>query len=881
MDLIKITDLCGQLGLTSRSLRYYEQVGLVESVRASDDKYRHYDPANIERLKQIIVLRKMLIPIKDIIRIYESEDMSIVVEVFTARIEAIDKEANALGELRQVVNDFLQTMLDKGIKKISALPILYEGMEKKFVRYGELTAISSKLAKPLSPSIRQLPQMRMLSSYLKDNPEKTDAEGFWCWVQSHPILQGKPFLGAAGAHERFEFHSTAGEVMIQKIPEDFNGGDIYAEYQFPGGLYASADVYLDEDLHESFRALLAYFDDNPYYEIDYTHDGALRHEALIENLLSPDEQRSLLSLFVPIKKRLPNPSLYGKPDEVTPITIGEIEKQNPNLWTVYVAPDKLIPINHPHYAVSENGVIEYTGWISTRVLSTDVSVKLPFRVDMEFRVEEDDRRFGHGTTEGSIRLYHGHHDQNHNRTMFGINMGGNTDPQLTKEAIVFHQPIFGDTFDYPKRGGIRPNEWNKLTWIVGTGHLACVINGEVRYCGENFPYMKLDLSREDAKPIVIGSDGGRKKYFRNIRISQLQQPKTQIIKGALTMVTKQSNNIIPIIHRLVTDEYGENYWLNGCAKYVMECLNEPDYDYWFFAGISGDKFTQVYPRGKHFGGEAYSSTFFHDGDTAFAERLFALCGYAATFVTGINLNKNKTMYLQTLISYIDKGLPVISWGQGTPKVSGVYVGYEEHGKTLLYISGNSNEPERITFEDAVLNGNDSPNSTGKNSGWIFVGEKTQIFPLAQLYREAIERLPAILTKQTDTFFFGAEAFREWANTVENGWFEGITSKTFDDWGMYTNFICQMATNGSCCHGFLQKARELNPDMAYLEEVGKLYKRTADIWNNDNGNDLEALGGGFNVTLEALQNKESRIKIAAKLREAAECMDKVRQLISNF
>ncbi len=53
------------------------------------------------------------------------------------------------------------------------------------------------------------------------------------------------------------------------------------------------------------------------------------------------------------------------------------------------------------------------------------------------------------------------------------------------------------------------------------------------------------------------------------------------------MITKQSNNIIPIIHRLVTDEYGENYWFNGCAKYVMECLGEPDYDYWFFARADG------------------------------------------------------------------------------------------------------------------------------------------------------------------------------------------------------------------------------------------------------------------------------------------------------
>jgi hypothetical protein len=51
------------------------------------------------------------------------------------------------------------------------------------------------------------------------------------------------------------------------------------------------------------------------------------------------------------------------------------------------------------------------------------------------------------------------------------------------------------------------------------------------------------------------------------------------------MVKSQSNNIIPNIHQLITMHYGENYWFNGCAKYVMECLKEPDYDYWFLPAL--------------------------------------------------------------------------------------------------------------------------------------------------------------------------------------------------------------------------------------------------------------------------------------------------------
>ena len=133
-------------------------------MRLPGEKYRYFDAANIERLKQIIVLRKMMVPIKDILRIYESDDMSVVVQVFVSRIEEIDREAAALTELRQVTDDFLKTMLKNGVRNISALPLLYEAFcnqeleqvdarENNSVSYDELSAISENLAKPVEPSI--------------------------------------------------------------------------------------------------------------------------------------------------------------------------------------------------------------------------------------------------------------------------------------------------------------------------------------------------------------------------------------------------------------------------------------------------------------------------------------------------------------------------------------------------------------------------------------------------------------------------------------------------------------------------------------------------------------------------------------------------------
>ena len=63
----------------------------------------------------------------------------------------------------------------------------------------------------------------------------------------------------------------------------------------------------------------------------------------------------------------------------------------------------------------------------------------------------------------------------------------------------------------------------------------------------------------------------------------------------------------------------------------------------------------------------------------------------------------------------------------------------------------------------------------------------------------------------------------------------MSLESFEDgWDSHISNICNMATNGSCVFTFLDRARELNPDFAFLEDIGRQYRRTAEIWNNDNG-----------------------------------------------
>jgi MerR family copper efflux transcriptional regulator len=55
--LLKIQEVSVLVGLTPRSIRYYEEVGLLEPAARSEGAYRLYDPDDVERLRFIKGLR--------------------------------------------------------------------------------------------------------------------------------------------------------------------------------------------------------------------------------------------------------------------------------------------------------------------------------------------------------------------------------------------------------------------------------------------------------------------------------------------------------------------------------------------------------------------------------------------------------------------------------------------------------------------------------------------------------------------------------------------------------------------------------------------------------------------------------------------------------
>ena len=103
MELKTINQVSKTYSISTRMLRYYEEIGLISSLRKDDYAYRVYDETTLLRLQQIIVLRKLRVPMKHISLILNNPHTAEAMEIFMQNIRAIENEINTLSTIRDVL----------------------------------------------------------------------------------------------------------------------------------------------------------------------------------------------------------------------------------------------------------------------------------------------------------------------------------------------------------------------------------------------------------------------------------------------------------------------------------------------------------------------------------------------------------------------------------------------------------------------------------------------------------------------------------------------------------------------------------------------------------------------------------------------------------
>jgi DNA-binding transcriptional MerR regulator len=125
-ELIKISELSNKYSITTKTLRYYEAMGIIQSHRTNDYAYRMYDDEAVKRLEQILILRRLGISIKDIKHIFDTTGAEVVLEVLGKKVYDIDYEVALLHELKNIVLKFIVQIKQADFSKDSDVKMLYE-----------------------------------------------------------------------------------------------------------------------------------------------------------------------------------------------------------------------------------------------------------------------------------------------------------------------------------------------------------------------------------------------------------------------------------------------------------------------------------------------------------------------------------------------------------------------------------------------------------------------------------------------------------------------------------------------------------------------------------------------------------------------------------
>ncbi|MHC1735141.1 MAG: MerR family transcriptional regulator [Erysipelotrichaceae bacterium] len=320
-----IRDVSKQFDISTRTLRYYEEIGLLKSTRLDESAYRFYDQEALRRLDQIVILKKLRFSLRDIHRLLSVKETQVAIEVVSDHLKTLDDETQALVSLRNLVEHFLSELKRTGWTR--TLEETQDGMRLESLRQpadpketenrspmAQLDEISKKTQKHGPVRIVKLPPMRM-AAYRAPVGPAPEQEG---WNQVNRLLLD-PRLRAYPNLRIFGFNNPSGrdehgyEFWVS-VPEDVEIVRPFKEIRFNGGLYA-AHVTALHSIFETWMYLVAEIKKHPVYRLDPSHIGQLDdivhphlEESIGEDILQADtsseeDMDRQLDLFLPIMPR--------------------------------------------------------------------------------------------------------------------------------------------------------------------------------------------------------------------------------------------------------------------------------------------------------------------------------------------------------------------------------------------------------------------------------------------------------------------------------------------------------------------------------------------------------------------------------------------------
>lgn len=180
-------------GISIRTLRYYDEIGLLRPARISENQYRLYDDKDLEKLQEIMFFKEMDIPLETIKKLLENPELDRK-EILLFQKALLERKRNRLNGIIELIED-----VREGVNTMS-----FEAFSEDDIERIVEHTIENIKPEQLQDFIQKFGSIEGLSSALKDELKDEETEAHLIKLYGGKDKAIEASLSATGSMEEVQ-----------------------------------------------------------------------------------------------------------------------------------------------------------------------------------------------------------------------------------------------------------------------------------------------------------------------------------------------------------------------------------------------------------------------------------------------------------------------------------------------------------------------------------------------------------------------------------------------------------------------------------------------------------------------------------------------------